>query len=90
MYSRQLAAEVEPLAIRVNAIAPGTILTPCIVAQSSKRGIGEPSQVEAVALRRHGVADDIAKVAEFLLSDPSSFVTGQVIAVNGGRTLCPA
>ena len=45
--------------------------------------------IDSIALRRFGTADDIAKVAEFLVSDLASFVTGQSIAVNGGWTLGP-
>ena len=89
MFTRSLAGELGPLGVRANAIAPGTTMTARIAKLAEERGIGIPSQIDSIALRRFGTADDIAKVAEFLVSDLASFVTGQSIAVNGGWTLGP-
>ena len=89
LFTRSLAAELGPDGVRVNAVSPGTTLTARIVAQAERRGIGTPDQVQNIALRRFGQADDIAKVIEFLASDLAGFVTGQCIAVNGGASLSP-
>lgn len=91
---RQAVAELAPQKIRSNAIAPGVILTP-IVAQpygvpperaaefaqfiDSRLGHTQP-------IGRFGQPDDIAKVATFLASDLSSFMTGAIIPVDGGAT----
>jgi NAD(P)-dependent dehydrogenase (short-subunit alcohol dehydrogenase family) len=89
---RQAVAELAPLGIRSNAIAPGIIMTPIMA-----RTFGVPA-AEAVPfadfladrlgstqpLQRTGTADDIAKVATFLASDLSDYVTGVVIPVDGG------
>lgn len=91
---RQAVAELAPLRIRSNAIAPGIIMTPLMA-----RSFGVPLE-EAVTfadflaerlgptqpIGRTGTADDIAKVATFLASDLSSYVTGATIPVDGGAT----
>lgn len=91
---RQAVAELAPLGIRSNAIAPGIIMTPIMA-----RGFGLPDE-EAVPfaeflaerlgpsqpLQRTGTADDIAKVATFLASDLADYVTGATIPVDGGAT----
>ena len=74
--------------INVNAIAPGMIVTP---SQYSRRGKeGAEASFEMIAkssvLGRVGQPEDIANLALFLVSDESSFITGQVIACEGGRT----
>jgi NAD(P)-dependent dehydrogenase (short-subunit alcohol dehydrogenase family) len=75
-----MGLELGPMGIRVNGVAPGPIRTvrvaaiPGVVASSSRR----------VALGRMGETDDIAKALLFLLSDMSSFITGQTIVADGG------
>lgn len=91
---RQAVAELAPYGIRSNAIAPGIIMTPIMA-----RSFGVPmDQAEEFAafladrlgstqpLGRVGFAEDIAKVATFLASDLSEYVTGTVIPVDGGAT----
>ncbi len=83
MVTKALALEFGPRAISVNAIAPGGIQTP---------GAGGPSTsdemvqafVARIPLRRIGVPDDIAKVALFLASGASDYMTGSVVVVDGG------
>jgi 3-oxoacyl-[acyl-carrier protein] reductase len=85
---RTLAAELGPDGITVNAIAPGIIETPQTLDAVNSLG---PAGVAATALhlpvRRVGQPDDIANAFLFLGSDRSSFITGQVLVVDGGRML---
>lgn len=80
---RALAAELAP-AIRINAIAPS--LTDTRLTQGI---LGKPRMRESIAamhpLARLGTPDDIASLAEFLLSQQAAWITGQVFAVDGGR-----
>jgi 3-oxoacyl-[acyl-carrier protein] reductase len=79
-FTRSLAVSLAP-AVRVNCIAPGWILT------AWGEGASEYWQERVrkeTPLERWGLPEDIAKMARFLVSDDASFVTGQVINVNGG------
>lgn len=79
--TQSLAKELAASQIRVNAIAPGFIDT------DMAHGIPEAKFVErlaSIAMGRIGTPDEVAKVALFLASDLSSYVTGQVIGVDGG------
>jgi 3-oxoacyl-[acyl-carrier protein] reductase len=80
--AKSLAAELAPT-IRVNAIAPSLTETPL-----ASRLLSSPEKMEASAnrhpLKRIGQAGDIAHMAAFLLSDQTSWITGQVIGVDGG------
>ena len=83
--SRTMALEWGPLGIRVNAVSPGTIQVP------RNEGGEDLDQDRAVLpLGRRGVPADIAGSVMFLLSDLASWVTGQVIAVDGGVSVKPA
>lgn len=79
--SRSLAREVAEDGINVNCIAPGIIKTPMTARYT-------PEQVEnfmsQIPMHRFGEADDVAKVIEFLSSDGSDYLTGQVFNVTGG------
>src|SRR5882757_4158644 len=87
-YSRYLAVELGPAGVRVNCVAPGIIRTARILATAAARGIGEAGQAEGVPLRRLGEPGDVAGVVAFLAGDASAYVTGQVIGIDGGATLC--
>ncbi len=77
-----LAKELAP-EIRVNAVAPGAILWP----EQGEMSEEQKQEIEAkVALQRVGSPEDIARAIAFLIND-ANYVTGQVIAVDGGRTL---
>ena len=79
--TRGLAKEAAPT-VRVNAICPGAVDTP--MAESITRG-GKAEEVKSsIPLGRFGVPGDVAKVALFLASDGSDYITGEIIDVNGG------
>ena len=97
--TRVLAAENGRHNIRVNCVVPGTtiiedrtvgrlVLRPGEVAEPSPRTqelVEETRTQRAETLGRHGKAEEQAAVAAFLASDDSSFITGQIIDVDGGR-----
>lgn len=89
-YTRYLAAELGPAGIRANCISPGIVMTARIAAQAAARGIGGSAEAATVPLRRFGEVEDCANVLEFLVTDLSSYVTGQVISVCGGAVLTPS
>jgi NAD(P)-dependent dehydrogenase (short-subunit alcohol dehydrogenase family) len=78
--TRAWAAEFSPSGVRVNAIAPGPVYT----------GGAAPERIQALGdttlLRRAAQADEIADVIAFLASPKASYITGAVIATDGGRT----
>lgn len=84
--TKRLALELGPHNINVNAIAPGFIRTEMLQFKDDSE---DRAKLEALgkraALNRIGVPEDIANVAVFLASDESSFMTGQVLTVDGGR-----
>ena len=86
-YTRILAAELGPYGINVNCIAPGWILSSRAIAQGRARPEVREALEKQIALRRLGTPDDCARVVEFLVTDLSSYVTGQCIPVCGGYVL---
>jgi len=76
--SRSVASEVARLGIRVNVVAPGLIQT----------GMIKEAPVDVIKkmipMARIGTPEEVAKVVRFLCSDDASYITGQVISVNGG------
>jgi 3-oxoacyl-[acyl-carrier protein] reductase len=88
--TRTLAAELGSYGIRVNAIAPGIVETERLKRLDPSMGVGTPRQLEAIALKRFGSTEDLANVLEFLATDLSGYVTGQIISVCGGAVLHPS
>jgi NAD(P)-dependent dehydrogenase (short-subunit alcohol dehydrogenase family) len=81
--TQQLATELAP-AVRVNAVAPGPI--PTDFNRESIEG-REDKVVSAIPLKRLGEPADIGAAVAFLLSDDASWITGQILVVDGGRLL---
>ena len=78
------AKELAPLNIRVNTIAPGFIETD-MTAQLSAEKFEE--RMQSIGMKRIGSADDVANCALFFASDLSSYVTGQIVGVDGGMLI---
>ena len=85
-YSRCLAAQMRPYNVYVNVVAPGHIITPRFLAS---RVIDEELQHATSTLERYGQSIEIAQAVAFLVTDVSSYVTGQVLRVDGERQLWP-
>ncbi|WP_304963379.1 SDR family oxidoreductase, partial [uncultured Duncaniella sp.] len=82
--AKSIAQEVGSRGIRANAIAPGFIETAMTAALSDEV---RKEWAQKIPLRRAGQVEDIANVATFLASDMSSYVSGQVIEVDGGMNM---
>jgi 3-oxoacyl-[acyl-carrier protein] reductase len=82
--AKSIAQEMGPKGIRANAIAPGFIETAMTAALPDE--VREQWK-QKIPLRRGGQVEDIANVATFLASDLSSYVSGQVIQVDGGMNM---
>jgi 3-oxoacyl-[acyl-carrier protein] reductase len=86
-FTRQLAHELGPFGITVNSVAPGFIRSnPSTEKQWESYGAeGQRALVDRIAMKHLGSAQDIANAVIFFASDLASFVTGQVLSVDGGR-----
>lgn len=85
--TRQLAAEWAHRGVRVNAVAPGTIVTP-LVERNFATGLLDREQVlQRTPLGRLGTPEEVGRVVRFLLSEDASYITGQTICVDGGWTI---
>jgi 2-hydroxycyclohexanecarboxyl-CoA dehydrogenase len=85
--TKSLALEFGPHGITVNTIPPGFIDTPMLRRSESKGLLGENVDYHAARtpVRRVGQPEDIAAMCSFLVRDEASYITGQVLGVNGGR-----
>jgi pteridine reductase len=81
MLTRSLARELGPK-IRVNGIAPGPVLWP----EGNLDETLKQEIIEKTALKRYGTPEDIARTVLFLAKD-APYITGQIIAVDGGRSI---
>jgi 3-oxoacyl-[acyl-carrier protein] reductase len=79
--TKSLAQEVASRSVRVNAIAPGYIETDMTAAVPEE---ARNKMLEAIPLKRTGKQEDVAEAALFFASDSSSYITGQVLPVDGG------
>jgi NAD(P)-dependent dehydrogenase (short-subunit alcohol dehydrogenase family) len=85
--TKALALEFGPKGITVNTIPPGFIDTPMTRRNEAKGllGAGVEHHATQTPVRRAGLPSDIAAATAFLVSDEASYITGQIIGVNGGR-----
>ena len=83
-FTKSLAKELAPRNIRVNAVAPGFIDTDMTSVLSDK--VKENINLQ-IPLKRMGKAQEVANVVSFLANDESSYITGQVINVDGGMVM---
>jgi 3-oxoacyl-[acyl-carrier protein] reductase len=82
LLTQDVAAQAGPYGIRVNCIAPETILT-----ERNKERIPEAMQtalIDVHPIKRLGTPEDVARAALFLASEESSWITGLILDVNGG------
>lgn len=86
--TRSLAIEWGPRNIRINAVAPGSIATPKS-ASTRKPGDTDGDDLLVIPLRRRGISEEIANGVLFMASDMSSYVTGQLLCVDGGTSIRP-
>ena len=88
-FTKNVALELAPHKISVNAIAPGGISTPGTGAGTAAKGLDEAIKAfqAKIPMNRMGEPDDIGKVVLFLASDLSSYMTGSQIVVDGGYLL---
>ncbi|WP_142848932.1 SDR family NAD(P)-dependent oxidoreductase [Telmatospirillum sp. J64-1] len=82
--TKSAAKELAPQNIRVNAVAPGFIETDMIGHLDDET---RAARLAGIAMGRPGSAEDVARVILFLLSDEASYVTGQIIGVDGGMVI---
>ncbi len=80
-FTRAVALEVAPKGITVNAVAPGMIETDM---SKGVRNLAPELILSKIPLGRFGKVEDVAKVVAFLASDEAAYITGEVIAVDGG------
>lgn len=80
-FTRVAAQELYPLGIRINAVAPGFINTPM---QNNVDKSTAEKEMQRQAIKRYGEPEEVAQVIAFLASDEASYVTGQIIRLDGG------
>jgi NAD(P)-dependent dehydrogenase (short-subunit alcohol dehydrogenase family) len=80
--TKQLAVELASLGIRVNAVAPGPVET--AMAKAVHTAEIRADYHDAIPLNRYGLEEELAEAIFFLSSDRASYITGQVLAVDGG------
>jgi NAD(P)-dependent dehydrogenase (short-subunit alcohol dehydrogenase family) len=87
LLTRSLARDLGPYGIRVNGIAPGATATENILHGIRQRGLTDEQVAARIPIGRQASPDEIAAVASFLASDDASYVTGEMIVVDGGMLL---
>lgn len=79
--TRALAVELAPKRIRVNAVAPGVILTEMT---ARIRELAEEEILKNIPLKRYGLPEEVARAVRFLASSEASYITGAILPVTGG------
>ena len=85
--TQSIAKEIARNHIRVNAVSPGTINTPGVREYFKAEPKAKEMLERSSLLRRIGEAEEVGELVAFLLSDRSSFITGQIISVDGGASI---
>jgi NAD(P)-dependent dehydrogenase (short-subunit alcohol dehydrogenase family) len=88
-FTKALAQELGPRGVTVNTIPPGFVDTP-MLRRTEDRGFlgrGVEAAEASTPVRRVGRPEDVAAACAFLVRDDAGYITGQVIGVNGGRTI---
>jgi 3-oxoacyl-[acyl-carrier protein] reductase len=80
-FTKSLAREVASRGVRVNAIAPGFVASDMTAAMTEE---AKNAVLAQIPLKRIGMPEDIAEAALFLASDSATYITGQVLPVDGG------
>jgi 3-oxoacyl-[acyl-carrier protein] reductase len=83
-FTKALAKEIGPFGVRANAVAPGMVETDMTAAINEEAMKAVKARI---ALGRLGAAQDVAQLVCFLASDRASYITGQVVQIDGGLTL---
>ncbi len=86
-YTQCLAAQLRPYDVTVNAVAPGEIVTPRFLAS---RTPDEERMLEEGTLVRYGRPEEVAELVGFLVSDRNTYITGEVIRIDGGKQIYSA
>ena len=86
LYTRCLAAQLREHGVFANAIAPGEIVTGRFLAS---RATDDARKVHDASLTRYGWPEEVARVVEFLVTSDSSYVSGQILKVDGGALPIP-
>lgn len=84
-FTRAIAIELAAKGVTANAIAPGMIVTEMTEAV---RSVTQDSLLERIPARRYGQPEDVAGLVAFIASPASSYITGQVLTIDGGLTIC--
>jgi len=84
--TKSLSAELAPWNIRVNCVAPGWVYTD--MSKAALKSKERKQILSTIPLKRVGTPEEIAGAVLFLASDLSSFITGEILNVNGGAVLC--
>jgi len=84
MLTKQLADELGPRGIRVNGLLPGRVATDRTLSLDGDDPAARSRNEAAIALRRYGEPAEFGRAAAFLLSPAASYITGSLLAVDGG------